>query len=197
MSKKVITPIGILSYPNLFTPQAAMDEGSKSKYSAVIIWEEGTDLSAVEAAMFEAAEEKWGKKGVDMLKKGNIRNPIRDDWEMKNGYPENSRFLNAKTINRPGVVDRYADPATNKARVIEDASEMYPGCLVRFSITAFAYDVKGNKGVSFSLNNVQRMGDGERLDGRNNAADEFEAEAPIATDLGDFEDSNDPLAAYA
>ena len=65
---------------------------------------------------------------------------------------------------------------------------------MRFSITAFGYDVKGNKGISFALNNVQKWADGERLDGRVRAEDEFSAEAPVTADLSDLEGTPAPAA---
>jgi hypothetical protein len=47
---------------------------------------------------------------------------------------------------------------------------------VRASLRAFAYDTNGNKGVSFGLNNIQKLGEGQRLDGRKAATDEFDAD---------------------
>ena len=41
-------------------------------------------------------------------------------------------------------------------------------------MSVFAYDKAGNRGISFGLNNVQKLGDGERLDGRLKAEDDFD-----------------------
>jgi len=57
---------------------------------------------------------------------------------------------------------------------------MYPGAGVRASVSAFAYDSNGNKGVSFALNNMQKVSEGERLDGRAAADDEFTADLSSA-----------------
>ncbi len=193
-SRKCITPVGMLSYPHLFTPQDPMEEGGTPKYAAVIVFPEGTDLQPLRDAALVAAQEKFGVEKAEALLKGNkLRLPFRDDWEEK-GYPENSVFLNAKTTNPPGLVSRYQDPATGKAARITDPDEIYPGAQVRFSITAFGYDVKGNKGISFALNNVQKWEDGERLDGRVRAEDEFSAEAPVTADLSDLEGTPAPAA---
>jgi len=43
------------------------------------------------------------------------------------------------------------------------------------SLNAFAYDRAGNRGISLGLNNIQKLADGERLDGRLKAEDDFEA----------------------
>jgi len=176
----------MLSYPHLFTPQDPMEEGGQPKYAAAIVFPEGADLTAMRQAVAVAAEEKFGSKAKQLLKSGKLRLPFRDDWEEK-GYPENSIFITAKSNNAPGVVSRYADPETGKAQRITNEDDIYPGALVRFSVTAYGYDVKGNKGITFALNNVQKWADGERLDGRVKAEDEFEAEAPADADLSALE----------
>jgi hypothetical protein len=51
---------------------------------------------------------------------------------------------------------------------------------VRAQLRAFSYDSNGNKGVSFALNNIQKLGDGERLDNRQAATDAFEADLSAA-----------------
>ena len=48
-STKVISPVGVLSYPHLLTAQAAED-GKVAKFSATVIFAPGTDLSALKAA---------------------------------------------------------------------------------------------------------------------------------------------------
>ena len=58
---------------------------------------------------------------------------------------------------------------------ILDQSEVYSGCYGRVSITFYAYNSNGNKGVAAGLGNVQKLKDGEPLGSRANAKDEFEA----------------------
>ena len=71
--------------------------------------------------------------------------------------------------------------------MITDPDEVYAGAIVRASVTSFSYDVSGNKGVSFALNNVQKIRDGERLDGRARAQDDFQADPNAKADLADME----------
>ena len=80
------------------------------------------------------------------------------------------------------MVSRYADPVTNKPKVITkeeqvagNANEMYPGVMVYGLVGAFAYD-NVSKGVSFGLNGVQRIDEGTRLDNRVAAQDVFTAD---------------------
>ena len=60
---------------------------------------------------------------------------------------------------------------------IIDKSELYSGCYGRVSIMPAAYNVDGNKGIKFYLNNVQKLAEGEPLGGAgaSNASDDFTA----------------------
>ena len=78
---------------------------------------------------------------------------------------------------QPGIVDRDKMP-------VLDASEVYSGCFVRVALGAFAYNNSGNKGISFGLNHVQKLRDGEPLGGITRAEDEFD-------DLDDDQDDED------
>jgi len=63
----------------------------------------------------------------------------------------------------------------NKVQPILDQSEVYSGCYGRVSVTFYAYNSNGNKGIAAGLGNVQKLRDGEPLGSRANAKDEFEA----------------------
>lgn len=176
---KVITPRARLSYPHLFEPQTPPGS-STPVYSCALVFEPGSDLSALRAAADEAGKEHWGAKWAEMVKTGKARLPFREDGVDK-GYEQGSVFLNVKSQQRPGVVSIYAGP-DGRPQPIENAADVYAGCYVRASLRPFPYDKNGNKGVSFALGNLQKIGDGERLDGRARAQDEFEAEAGESLD---------------
>jgi len=192
-ARRVTTPAAILSYPHLFTPQDPFrnkqgEAQGEAKYGAVLVFDESADLTELKAAAQLAGEEKFGAAAFKKLvKSGKARTPFREDDDK--GYPENSVFINAKSTSQPGVVGRYADPETGKAQVLTNPDDLYPGSVVKASVTAYGYDVNGNKGVAFALNNVQKWDDGERLDSRIAAEDEFTAEAPSEANLGDMEDT--------
>jgi len=180
-STQAITPTGTASYPHVATPQAALDNKGNPKYSLTVIFDEAgvktPAFAALQAAAVAAAEAAYPGKGAQMLKTGALKSPFRTDCEAKN-YKNCKVFINVRTEKKPGVVYGYADPATGKAKIIPDdkiESEIYPGAQVKASVNAFAYNNAGNKGVSFALNNVQKVGEGERIDGRKAAEDEFEA----------------------
>lgn len=198
-STRVITGEAILSYPHIHQAQAGKsDDGgdAKPKYSGTFIFtkesRETPDgkarFDALQKAAIEAATAKWGAKyklpngqQIDILqamKEGIIRSPFRTDALAK-GYPEGSVFINARSAERPGAVYSHPGPDGKKpAEIPADKlrDDLYPGAIVRASVTAFAYDKKGNKGVSFALNNVQKLRDGARIDNRVAAESEFDAD---------------------
>jgi hypothetical protein len=179
----LITPKGRLSYPHLFEPQIPPNQ-TEPVYSCTLVFEDGTDLSALEKEVERVAKDKWGDKYAALQKTGKIRSPFRLDGEEK-GYPEGSVFINIKSKAAPGIVSIFPGDDGKPAK-ITDPSQIYAGCFARASVRAFAYDTQGNKGVSFALNNIQKLADGDRLDGRMRAEDEFEADANAAADLNDL-----------
>lgn len=193
MAKKIITPIATLSYPHVAAPQPLsakdMKAGKKPKYGVALVFAPGTDLTGLQAAILEAATDKWGGKAKSVIA-GQRYKTLRDDVADKPGYPEGAIFLNARSEDKPGCVYAWPDPVTGKPALVPDAQigkQFYPGAQVRASITAFAYDTDGNKGVSFGLNNLQFVADGPRLDGRKAATEEFESD-PNAMKPADLTD---------
>lgn len=179
---KIITPKCRLSYPNLLEPRE--DQQGKPWYSAQLVFEKGTDLSAIKAAILETAKEKFGDKAADMLRTGRLKTPLRTDWEAK-GYPEDSTFFSCKTRTRPDIVGPYAGADGKPKPWTED---IYAGIYARASIGFYFYPQQGG-GIGAGLRNVQILGGGDHFDGRLSASDEFEAvkKAPVnAEDLDDL-----------
>lgn len=171
---RIITPPALLSYPHVFKPSRGPknNQNEAEKYSAVFIFVKGTDLKGMKKAVVLAGEEFFGKEEfAEGVKNGSLRMPFRTDTATK-GYPEGSTFFGARSDNKPGCVMPYAGEDGRPAPVTDEAI-MYPGARVRASLEAFGYDNIG-KGVSFSLSNIQWLGDGDRLDGRSAAADDFD-----------------------
>jgi hypothetical protein len=175
MSDSLMTPECRLSFPHLFKPQK-VNENSEPKYSVSLLFPKGTDLSQFKQAAEQVAREKWNGK---IPKK--IRLPFLDqgDYEYE-GYEEGAVLIRASSKLRPGVVDQKVQP-------ILDESDVYPGCYVRATLRAFAYDVNGNRGVSFGLQNLQKLREGESLGGKTRAEDDFQpvADADINAESSD------------
>lgn len=171
---KLISPIGRVSFPALFTPRAA-EEGGEPKYSVVLIFDEAAqktpEFSAMREAVKAAIRETWKDKPPS-----NLRNPFRkgEDKAHLAGYEPGTIFVSASSMRRPQVV------GPDMAASVE--GEVYAGCFGRASLRVFAYDKKGNRGVSFGLGNFQMVRDGEPLGGGSRAEDDF---APVAGGAGD------------
>ena len=52
-------------------------------------------------------------------------------------------------------------------------SEVYSGVYGRASISFYAFNSNGNKGIACGLNNLQKIRDGEPLGGKASAASDF------------------------
>ena len=169
MSTKVITGKVRASFVHIFEPHV-MKEGDPKKYScSLIIPKSDTKtVRAIQAAIEEAKQNgisKWGGKIPP-----NLKMPLRDgdiDRPDDAAYAD-SYFINASSQERPGIVDRKRVP-------ISDPLAIYSGCYVRASVNFYPFSVNGNRGIAAGLSNVQLWSDGEPLNGRMRAEDEFDA----------------------
>jgi hypothetical protein len=198
----ITTPVARLGFPKLFIPSAA--KGSTIlKYGCVLCFEPDSEgnlvvienqkevrkpmaeaLKPLANACKEVAIKKFGDKYLDVYQEDKLFKLDHKDFPKGAICVSVSAFATSKTGEKlppPGVVDRYRDPKTGKARIIVDPLEMYPGCLVIATVNPYPYD-NVTKGVSIGLNNIQRRGDAARLDGRRSAADEFEGQEPGEAD---------------
>lgn len=177
METTVITPKFRVSYPSVIEARENKLSG-KEEYSLTALFPKGTDLSALEKAVKAAAQKKWGADPKKYPK--NLRLPFRKQEEkakvddetgetsMPDGHEAGAIFINLKSPKKPGLIG----PSKKK---IEDETEFYAGCWARAQVNAYAYEVRGNAGISFGLQNVQKVGEGEPLSGRMRAEDAFTA----------------------
>lgn len=183
MSTKVITgPKTRWSYCNVWTPKVIGDAGEpKYSISLIIPKSDTKTVKKIKAAIQQAYEEgasklKGNSKSVPAL--SVIKTPLRDgDLERPDDEAyTNAYFINANAKMAPGIVD--AD-----RQEILDHNEVYSGCYGRASITFYAFNSNGNKGIACGLNNLQKISDGESLGGRKSAEDDF-------ADLDDDDDDD-------
>lgn len=168
--KKCMTPEFRVSFPHVFEPHAFEDQDPK--FSCVMLFPKNVDLKELKRAVFNAATEKWGPKDKWPKK---MRMPFRDGDEKADlmGYP-GTIFVSAssKESNQPQVIGNKK--IDGQFPVLTSEAEFYAGCYARATLIAFAYDKMGNQGVSFSLQNLQKLRDGEAFSGRKKAEDEFD-----------------------
>ena len=146
------------------------------------------------AQKVEKTKEKRKKSEISKLKKifGNldkermtlamklienaIKVPLRDgdtDRPQDPAYA-GAFFVNAHSIDGPDIVDINCNRITNR-------SEVYSGCYARVSITFYAYNVHGNRGIGCALNNVQKIADGAPLGGGRPRAESDFSTAPASS----------------
>ena len=168
MSTRVITGKVRASFVHVFEPQSV--NGSEPKYScSFIIPKSDTEtIAAIRAAIEQAKQDGVAKFGGKIPP--NLKLPLRDGDIDRPDDPNYADcfFVNANSKEKPGLVDRRRIPIT-------DPLELYSGCYVRASINFFAFNTNGNKGVAAGLGNIQKWAEGEPLNGRVRAEDEFEA----------------------
>lgn len=157
-----------VSFPAILKPKSF--QGQEPKYSIVMLFPKSTDLKELKRAVQNAAIEKWGVDQKDWPK--NLKLPFRkgDEFPERKGYPGHI-FVGASSKEKPGLVDQrknYIHAETGGEEIF------YAGCYARASLIAFAYDTSGNRGVSFSLQNIQKTRDGEKFSGRKAAEEEFD-----------------------
>ena len=165
-STKVITGKVRFSYANVWQPKSINGGDEKYSVSLIIPKKDKQNVAEIQAAIELAKKEgatKFGGKVPASLKlplrDGDVDRP--DDEAYKGCY-----FLNANSKDRPGIVDQNVKP-------ILDQTEFYSGCYGRASITFYAFNQNGNKGIACGLQNLQKLSDGEPLSGRSRAEDDF------------------------
>ena len=168
---KVITGVCRLSYANIW--QAKSINGGAPKYSAsVLIPKSDTKTVAkVKAAIQAAYEEGEGKlkgNGKTAPSLSSLKTPLRDgDTERPDDDAYAGHwFINANSNTAPGVVDANREP-------IYDTSEIYSGVYARVSLSFYAFNSNGNRGIACALQNIQKVRDGEALGGKSKAEDDF------------------------
>lgn len=156
-----------LSYTHVFnkyTPEGNAEDG---KYMTNVLIPKGEKETikalqdAIEAAKKAGIISKWGGKEPKKLDM-----PLRDGDEKDDENYADHLFVNAKSNTRPGIVDK------NKVPVV-DEEEVYSGVWAIISVSFYAYDKNGNRGVACGLNNIMKFKDDERFGGRVSAESDF------------------------
>lgn len=166
VSTKVVTGEVRFSYVNVFEPKSI--NGSDEKYSVSLLIDkrDTKTIEAIERAI-EAAKQagvaKFGGKIPPVLKlplrDGDTERPDDENYAGK-------MFVNANCKTKPGLIEK------NGMEII-DTTEFYSGCYGKASVTFYAFNSNGNKGIACGLNNIMKTRDGEPLGGKSRAVDDF------------------------
>ena len=173
---KVITgPETRWSYANVWDAKSINGGAPKFSVSLIIPKSDTKTVEKIKAAIQAAYEEGQSKlkgNGKSVPALSVIKTPLRDGDTERPDDPAYAGcyFINANSSVAPGIVDADRQP-------ILDRSEVYSGVYGRASISLYAFNSNGNRGIGCGLNNLQKIKDGEPLGGKSRAEDDFATEA--------------------
>ena len=169
-ARDIVIP-GRLSYPALFQPrQVAQDSDKKNYQATLLIPKSDANTVAIIQAAIQAAVDQGvadGKFKQPIDPNQTKYPPLRDgDTMNSNGEPRGAEFAGhwfisskAPENRKPFVVDANVQP------IIQE-SDVYAGCYVNAALQFFPYShATGGKGISVSLQGIQKARDGEPLGG--------------------------------
>ena len=169
---KVITgPDTRWSYANVWEPKSINGGTPKYSVSLIIPKSDTKTIAKIEAAIeaaYKEGEAKLKGNGKSVPALSVIKTPLRDGDMERPDDPAyaNSYFVNANATSAPGIVDADRNPILTR-------SEVYSGVYGRASISFYAFNSSGNKGIACGLNNLQKIRDGEPLGGKVSAESDF------------------------
>ena len=159
------------SYCNVWDAKSINGGTPKFSVSLIIPKSDEATVRKIKAAIdaaYHDGESKLRGNGKVVPPLVAIKNPLRDGDTKRPDDPAyaNSYFVNANSATAPGVVDADCNPILTR-------SEVYSGVYGRASISFYAFNSNGNRGIACGLNNLQKIRDGEPLGGRASAESDF------------------------
>lgn len=169
---KVITgPDTRWSYANVWEAKSINGGTPKFSVSLIIPKSDSKTVAKIKAAInaaYNEGEAKLKGNGKSVPPLAAIKTPLRDGDSERPDDPAyaNAYFINANSASAPGIVDADRNPILTR-------SEVYSGVYGRASISFYAFNSNGNKGIACGLNNLQKVRDGEPLGGKTSAESDF------------------------
>lgn len=188
MAKVRVKPIKtcelIMAYPHLITPQQFEadkpgEEPPPPKYNCVGIISP-KQMKTKQFAAMERMYKEVAKGFFNGIIPKKSRSPFRKceeawDEDEKTGTDiPKAGFMKGGMYIAMNGGDEQPDIRDQKMRAITNAAVLYPGCKFVGVVTCYGYNFKGNKGVSFGLRALQKVGEGENIAGRVKAEDYFD-----------------------
>ena len=171
---KVITgPNTRWSYANVWEPKS-INGGAPKSVSLIIPKSDSKTVAKIQAAIeaaYHEGEAKLKGNGKSVPALSAIKTPLRDGDTERPDDPAyaGAYFVNANATSAPGIVDADRNPILTR-------SEVYSGVYGRASITFYAFNSSGNRGIACGLNNLQKIRDGEPLGGKASAESDFDTD---------------------
>lgn len=155
-----------IGFPHLFTAQAPLDDGGKSKFSVVHIFQSNAGVDVLKAAAMAVGAEKWGDKFAEYATAASFRNPFQDQAlkAKYEGFTAGLISITSSGERRPALVDQREAP-------IVDPTKVYPGAWAICVIRPFAFETKNKqgsvlkRGLGFGLQSVMIVADDTEFGG--------------------------------
>ena len=179
---KIVNPMKVItgpktrwSYANVWEAKSIKGGAPKFSVSLIVPKSDTATVTKIQAAIeaaYKEGESKLKGNGRTVPALSVIKTPLRDGDIERPDDPAyaNAYFINANSATAPGIVDAACNPIMNR-------SEVYSGVYGRASISFYAFNANGNKGIACGLNNLQKISDGEPLGGKACAESDFASEA--------------------
>jgi hypothetical protein len=166
----------------------------KDRYTVLMLFPKGTDLSVLKKGFQDAAKAMWGDKAATITKMDSFKSPFKDALKVVNteGEPyfpwaDGWTAIETWSYTKPGVAGPKIDPATNKVEILTVEEDFYSGAWARAKVRPYAYDGRKDQlgfGINFDFINLQKLADDEKLGGggRTKAEDDFQPVEDVAGD---------------
>lgn len=155
----IATPVGLLSYPQVWQPAANDFKAGKEEFSCmVMIPKAGADLTTILNESLKPVKRLFGDSQYHKLSDfGSDHCPIKNGDAKGEDHPQFGYWVIKATASprrRPFVLDAHNRPIT-------DQEEIYGGAIGQLWVQPMAYAMKMGKGVKFFLVGVQKIADGK------------------------------------
>ena len=165
------------SYANVWEAKSINGGTPKFSVSLIVPKSDTVTVEKIKAAIQAAYEDGQAKlkgNGRSVPPLTAIKTPLRDGDTERPDDPAYAGcyFINANSATAPGIVDADLNPILSR-------SEVYSGVYGRASISFYAFNSNGNKGIACGLNNLQKIRDGEPLGGKASAASDFASDGDV------------------
>lgn len=173
------------SYLHVFEPWSNDADKPKQYTATLLIPKKNRELvekvrKAIKDAYDIAVNERWGgkkpAKWFDPLQDGD---EPKQDGDTRGEAYEGCWYINAKSKNQPGIVDKARQPIT-------DSEEFFSGCYGYASVAFSGFSNSGKYGISCFLNNIMMTREGEALGGARTTAEQDFKDLGIDADDDDL-----------
>jgi len=178
-----VTVRAVLGYVNVFKPVIdAKKPEAQPKYKCMLLIDKSdkASVSKVRAAIKAVEAKMITEKYAGKAPKKGIPNTFNDGDEDRDGEEYEGRYyINIWKYIKPAIVDRKMNPIT-------DPEEIYSGVVANVAIDFYYYWGDESKGITASLEAIQKISDGEALGATRVRAEEVFKE--LEDDEEDYDD---------